>query len=475
MRAKLDAWVEAHAQEILAETRAILQIPSVKERETVEPGAPFGKPVAEALRHTLALCSRLGMQTEGFDGYAGHAEFGGGAEIVGMLGHLDVVPAGDGWTHDPWAADVADGFLWGRGTSDDKGPTYAALFGAKAVLDVCAAEGVTLSRRIRLIFGCDEESGWECMAHYFGAAGQAKPTVAFTPDAYFPLVYAEKGSFTGVAERPVTPSPEGDGAGALRIATLRSGLRPNMVPADAAATLTGPADLLDSAAHALEAMPGIAAVSRLRGELLVTAEGKSAHGSTPEQGVNAAVLLLRALSGVPGLAAEDADWTADLAGRADTAGAGVGIAGQDDVTGPLTSNLGVVEYVDGTVRAAFNVRYPATWESDDVTGRFRASLARTGWSVPPFKVTPPLYVPQDQEPVRTLLSVYREQTGDTETAPLTIGGRTYATTVAPVGVAFGAAMPGDPDVAHQADERFAVERLIQCAKIYAHALYELAK
>jgi succinyl-diaminopimelate desuccinylase len=471
-REQIEGWVDAHRDTVIAETQAILRIPSVEEKGSVGPGAPFGRPVADALEHTLALCARLGMQTQNFDGYAGHAEFGAGDEAVAMLGHLDVVPAGKGWTKEPFGGEVSDGWLWSRGASDDKGPTYAALFGAAAVAELIREGKLPApKRRIRLIFGCDEESGWQCMAHYFGAAGQPKPTYAFTPDADFPLVYAEKGSFTGIVAR----SAPADEQAAVRVAAFDSGLRPNMVPDEAVATLTGDPTPLDAAARALADLPGID-VQLDADSLVVLAKGKGAHGATPEQGDNAAVKLARALTesgAVPGFAVTDADWLADVARRGAPDGSTVGIGGSDDVTGPLTCNLGVVTLENGEVRATFNVRYPATWDGEETLAKFAASVGETGWRVAEQHHTPPLYVPQDAEPVRTLLRVYREHTGD-QSAPHTMGGRTYATTVAPVGVAFGAAMPGDPEVAHQADERFAVERLIQCAKIYGHALYELA-
>jgi succinyl-diaminopimelate desuccinylase len=471
LREELENWVEQHRHDIISATQRILRVPSVTDPATVAPNAPFGRAIADALEQTLSLCAELGMQTENFGGYAGHAEFGEGAEIAAMLGHLDVVPAGDDWTCDPWGGEVRDGFLWGRGASDDKGPTYAALFGAKAVLDVTQAAGIRLSRRIRLIFGCDEESLWRCMEHYFGAAGQPKPTVAFTPDADFPLVHAEKGSFTAVTEKSLP------GDGAIRVASLESGLRPNMVPDKAVALLVGNADALEQVAHRLDQMPGLSAEFGDQ-DLAVRASGVAAHGASPASGDNAATKLLRALTDAASAAAKavsrDFQWAADLAARGAPDGAGVGIAGKDDVTGPLTSNLGIVSVANGTARATFNIRYPATWDGDETIARFRASLAETGWAIIELHHTPPLYVPVDQEPVKTLLRVYREHTGDMR-PPKTMGGRTYATSVAPAGVAFGAAMPGDPDTAHQADERFSVERLIQAAKIYAHALYEMAK
>lgn len=460
MKEFLDAWVDAHQDEIIAETQAILHIPSVEEKATVGPDAPFGKPIADALRYTLQLCERLGMRTENFGGYAGHAEFGQGGEIIAMLGHLDVVPVGADWTKDPWGAVIEDGWLYARGSADDKGPSYAALFGAKAVLDLCAEKGITLSRRIRLIFGCDEESGWQCMTHYFGPAGQPKPTYAFTPDATFPVVYAEKGSFTAVIEKHV-------GTSVLR--EFRSGLRANMVPDEAEALL----DLGAETLAALTKTEGIS-VSAVGSGSRVFARGKSAHGARPFLGINAAMKLMETLASIEGISPEQAEWMRDLCGRGATDGSGVGIAGKDEITTPLTCNLGLVQYEQGVVRATFNVRYPAQWDGDETLKKFTDSIATTGWSVAEMSHTPALYVPPDAEPVETLLRVYREHTGDMQ-PPRTMGGRTYATTVAPIGVAFGAGLPDDKEVAHQADERFPIDRLILAAKIYAHALYELAK
>ncbi len=472
MKQQIETWVDAHQDEIIAETQTVLRIPSVEEETTRGAGAPFGRPLADALEHTLALCARLGMKTENFDGYAGHAEFGEGEEIVAMLGHLDVVPPGTGWTKEPFGAVIEDGQLYARGASDDKGPTFAALFGAKAVLDGLAASGEKLSRRVRLIFGCDEESGWQCMDHYFGAAGQPKPDLAFTPDAEFPLIYAEKGAFTGIATRTVESS---NGGGALSVAAFQSGLRVNMVPGDAEATLTGDDSALHAAAERLAGTPYVT-VEPVGddGLLRVHAKGRAAHASTPDHGENAAVRLLQALSSLPGLADADRAWAADLAARAPTDGSGVNIAGRDDVSGPLTCNLGIVSKQNGQVRASFNVRYPVTHDGDDLRSRFTAALVPAGWQTEFVGGMEPLFVPQDEEPVKTLLRVYREHTGDLS-APRTMGGRTYATAVAPRGVAFGAALPGDPEVAHQADEHIAVARILQCAKIYGHALYELAK
>jgi succinyl-diaminopimelate desuccinylase len=166
-----------------------------------------------------------GHENRNFDGYAGHAEFGEGEEIVAMLGHLDVVPPGTGGRRSRSARSSKTGRLYARGASDDKGPTFAACSARRRSWTVWPRRRKTVAP-CRLIFGCDEESGWQCMDHLFRAAGQPKPDLAFTPDADFPLIYAEKGAFTGVASERLTAA-----GGALTVAAFQSGLRVNMVPA----------------------------------------------------------------------------------------------------------------------------------------------------------------------------------------------------------------------------------------------------
>src|SRR5262249_22708073 len=185
-----------------------------------EPNAPFGKPAREALDYTLALCERLGFRTKDVDGYAGHAEFGEGAEMVAALGHLDVVPEGDRWSKAPHGAEIEDGYIYARGCADDEGPTYAALFGAKALMD----SGLPLKRRVRLVFGCNEESGFGCVKHYWEVAKEERPVYAFTPDACFPLIYAEKGIANLVLEKAL-PQEEAP----VRIVRAYVGRRPHMV------------------------------------------------------------------------------------------------------------------------------------------------------------------------------------------------------------------------------------------------------
>ncbi|HZP84729.1 MAG TPA: dipeptidase PepV [Chthonomonadaceae bacterium] len=461
---KLHAWIDSHQDEIVAALQDVLRIPSVQAEPA--PNAPFGKPAREALDYTLALCERLGFRTKDVDGYAGHAEFGEGAEMVAALGHLDVVPEGDRWTKPPYGAVIEDGYIYARGSSDDKGPTYAALFAAKALMD----SGLPLKRRVRLVFGCNEESGFGCVHHYWEVAQEERPVYAFTPDASFPLIYAEKGIANLVLEKEL---PKGDAP--LRIRRAGGGRRPNMVPDSAEALLVGtPEALLGAVAALQKGWDQNVSFEVTEEGVIVRAVGKSAHGSHPTAGDNAVARLARALATLD--LPEKGVWLDFVAETVDPTGAALGIAHTDDVAGPLTSNLGILETTDnGRVRLTYNIRYPVTWNVEALLEANRPVLEKSGWTLAEHHDQPPLYVPLDKEPVATLLRVYQQETGDIESKPGTMGGGTYARAT-PNAVAYGAGFPGAHDgPAHEPDERIAISTVLNAAKIYAHALYELAK
>lgn len=449
-RRQIAQWVDDNRANLLAWTQEVLRIPSVLDRSDSGIGRPFGRHCAEVLETALSVCERNGMRVRNFDGYAGHAEFGpeDAPEYVAILGHLDVVPAGNGWTKDPFGAEISEGWIWGRGALDDKGPTMAALAGALAVKEL----GLPLRHRVRVIFGCDEENEWRCMEHYFGAGGQAKPLMGFTPDAGFPLYFAEKGALTAVLERPVDVP---------WLTRFQSGLAANMVPAEAEAVIDSEREIAPANRSYVNVLP-------TESGAIWRSTGRSAHGATPAAGRNAAVRLAMSLRQIG-----SSDALEQLIRVARIDGSGLGIAGADSVSGRLTLNCGVVELREGVLRATVNIRFPVTWDSGEFEARFRNSVDALGWTVARCDVTPPLYVPVDAEPVKTLMQVYRAQTGS-RAKPRAMGGRTYATTIEPFGVAFGPSMPGDESRAHQPDERFAVERFLQCCAIYGEATARLA-
>ncbi|MBC7529785.1 MAG: dipeptidase PepV [Chthonomonadaceae bacterium] len=462
---KLYDWVDAHHNEIVEALQGVLQIRSL-EAPAVGDNAPFGQPVRDALDYTLTLCDSLGFTTKDVDGYAGHAEMGSGEKMVMAMGHLDVVPEGEGWRYEPYGATIENGFIYARGASDDKGPTYAALFGAKAILD-CE---LPISKRIRVLFGCNEESGFKCVEHYWGMAKEEVPEYAFTPDASFPLIYAEKGIATFVLEKEL-PTEERP----LKIASASGGLRPNMVPESAVATLLGETEALDAAEELLTRFWD-KNITFVRGAETITvmAQGKSAHGARPTLGDNAIARLARALAELD--LAEKEVWLDFVAETVDTTGVALGIDAKDDVAGRLTCNMGILEYTpEGKVRVTYNIRYPVKSTLSELVSGNKPVLEKYGWTLAKTDDSVPLYVPLDKDPVKTLLKVYREATGDTTSQPGTMGGGTYARAT-PNAVAFGAAFPGGTDgPAHEPDERIAIETLLNATKIYAQSLYELAK
>lgn len=465
---QLDAWIDARSEEIVQAAQGLLRIPSVK-GEPMD-NAPFGLECRRALDFALNLTRPYGLTTKNVDGYAGHAEWradgvAADAPIVGVLAHVDVVPEGDGWGHPPYGAEVHDGKIYARGASDDKGPAIAGMFAVLALKEC----GVPLTHRVRLILGADEESGFGCVKHYF--EHEEMPATGFTPDAMFPLCYAEKGIANVTLARAAPPEGR-----RIHVVSLRGGRRPNMVPDFAECILAGAPGTWAATIARLNAVVG-ANTEELDGgtKLRVTAKGISAHGSTPTAGVNAVVVLCDALLLLDheedqiDLVRQIRNWGEDDKGEA------LGIKGADDIAGPLTNNLGVCEYAEGQVALTFNIRYPVTWNSDTLRAKLEAGIAGSGFAIEKLTDQPPLYIPLDDPLVSTLLQVYRDETGDTETPPRTMGGGTYARAMRK-GVAYGPGFPGgyEGGGAHEVDECWPVDHLMRAAKIYAKALARLA-
>jgi succinyl-diaminopimelate desuccinylase len=459
-----DKWIDEHRDEIIEKTQGVLRINSVGGPES-GPNEPFGPGCAEALDYVLNLGRERGMSVKNVDGYAGHIEYGEGDEYIAVLAHLDVVPVGSGWSYPPFGAEIHDGKIFARGAIDDKGPGMAALFGLFAV----QASGLPLSKKVRVIFGLDEETNWRCMDHYFEK--EPLPIGGFTPDADFPLIYAEKGILCFNLSQPRRDNLS---SAPVQVLELAGGSRVNMVPDSCRVRLAVQGDVQAVAAQLEEAAKSQdmkVEVSVQDREISLFVYGVSAHGAAPHTGVNAVVLAGKLLAG---LQTADADlWK--LLSEIDTDGDRVGVKMTCDVTGPLTCNLGVAK-VDGQEAVfTFNLRFPVDKTDEQMLEILREKMGPEGFSVADSGDAnmKPLYVPKESEIVSKLLAVYEEATGE-KAEPITIGGGTYARAI-PNAVAFGPLFHGQEETAHQKDEYWAVEDLIRCAKIYAKAIYELAK
>lgn len=409
------------------------------------PGAPFGAGTKEALNRFLSLAASFGMRVKDLDGYCGYAEIGEG-ELLGIPFHLDTVPFGSDWSKSPLgeiAEEEGNAVIYGRGTEDDKGPAVAVLYALKSLLD----EGRTPRRRIRLIAGLNEESGWKCIEHYLER--EEIPALAFSPDADFPVINCEK----GVCHLALTlPLPD-------EVAFFRGGERVNMVADRSEMEVKTLSDASFS-----KCLKGGIKVKFVEDGYRLFAEGVSAHGSTPEKGENAILKILYAVK-------SSSEFLADLYDALHaTDGSGLGIALSDEKSGALTMNVGRAETRDGKITFSLDIRYPVTYREEEILSRIKDALPQAELSVSGRHN--PLYVDPDSELVASLLAAYNEVTGEKRTA-ISIGGATYARAF-PNAVAFGPVFPGEESRIHQKDESIRVDAFVKCAEIYRAALEKLA-
>lgn len=454
MDVKLNAIIESMHDEMIDTLQKWIRVPSVKGEAA--PGAPFGKEVRSMLDMALADCEQMGFKTQNFDGYIAHADLGEGSDedALAILAHLDVVPEGDGWKYPPYGAVIENGRMYGRGTSDDKGPAVAALYAMKAVKDA----GIPLRRKVRLILGCDEESGWEDIAHYNKVA--TMPRMGFSPDASYPIINIEKGICR--LELHGVLSNEG-----LQVIAFNNGERPNVIPGRASALVVGDAATVAQAEAAAKKLDIPAEVQLTDKGVSITVTGISGHAAYPETARNAngeMLLLLREL-GVQG----DLCLLADKIGL-DYKGEGLEISVSDGISGYLTCNLGIIRAGEGGVYATLDIRYPVMTNPDMIIKNVSASLP--GMRVDAMEVKEPHHVPAGSELVQNLLDAYHEVTGY-ERKCLYTGGGTYARSLQE-GVAFGASFPQNEDLAHQANEYADIEGLYKNIKIFALAIVKLA-
>ena len=395
------------------------------------PRTPFGEGAAKCLADFLALAAGMGFETHNYDNYVGEVIFGEGEEFA-ILCHLDVVPAGEGWTHDPFGGEISDGKIWGRGTTDDKGPAVCALYALKALKD----EGFVPGKKIKLIVGCNEECGWRCIEHYNEVAHM--PETGFSPDADFPVIYGEKGilqlRFHFVFVRAL-------------FLYMQGGSAPNMV-----------CSYCEVLPRSIQIPKAESFGLKIKGKKLICI-GKSAHGSTPELGENAMLPLLKYFEHIP-----DIKNVIDCLFRDK-----YGLKKLHDETGYLTLSPDLIKYRRGELQVVCDIRYPATLPLSAVTEK----LSEMGVKYETLRHQEPLMQDKNGTLVKELLAAYEAYTGE-KAQPLAIGGGTYARALR-CGVAFGPEMEGDEPVIHQANEYITLERVEMLLNIYADALKRLTK
>lgn len=450
------AWLKDHEEDLVNDLRELLKIPSLEAEAA--PNAPFGLENRRALDFMLAKAKERGLSTYDLEGYCGWGEFGQGDKMVMVLGHLDVVPIGPGWKHEPFGAEIDEGYIYARGAADDKGPTVASFYAALALMHTKPE----LACRVRLVFGCNEESGFGCVHRYMET--EEAPTFGVAPDGGWPLIHAEKGIANFVLQ---VPTIKGD----FELISIDGGQRPNIVIDHCVAVLK----VADSVRAEIEANLADAWDKNVtwtwQGDLLkIDAKGKAAHGSWPYGGDSAAIRAMRLIAEIAPLSCSEA--YEELFSRAHIGGNGMGIPGSDEPSGPLTANLGIIETNEGRVSMTMNVRYPVTFSGDDLKKKVEDHLAslKMEWKLADFHDSKPLYFPLDHPLVGAIVESYKEETGE-EGKPGVMGGGTYARAV-PNSVAIGTGWLGDGP-AHENDERIKIEHLHKMARIYVRILDRL--
>ena len=428
-----------YKDDFLKDLNTLVSYESVRDESTKAENAPFGKNCRDVLDAMLDMAKRDGFEAKDIDGYAGVVEYGQGEETFGVLGHLDIVPLGEGWTKDPLKVTLENGYIFGRGVMDDKGPALAGYYALKMIRDL----NIPLKKRVMLITGCDEESGMECMNYYVDHA--EVPQMGFVPDANFPVIYGEKGGLhVGLVSSDATV-----------IKKLHAGSRPNIVIGKADVTVDVMSYQQEDLFKFYCATQGVkGSIKRSEDGVTLHIDGAFAHAAMPYNGVNAAVLLLNFIG-----EAYDDQLSKDLYFLLkDWMGKPVGIEKDGLYMSFLTMNTGIVNMENNETDILIDIRYPNDAACANLTSNIKAENRGD---------SKPLFVDPDSRLVKDLMSVYQKYTGDTFSCPITIGGGTYARKFENF-VSYGPELPNEvieTDAfvggCHQRDEGIKLDNLLQ--------------
>ena len=463
-RSAVRSWIEEHQEEMLADLMALMRIDSSAGEP--EEGAPFGLGVKRVFDEMAGILKRSGFSPIDYDGCCMAADFSDAPKELDILCHLDVVPGQEGWqVTEPFVPRILDGQLYGRGSSDDKGPAVAALYALRAIREL----GLPMEKSARLILGGCEESGDEDMERYYRDEPYAPCTIS--PDSDFPVVNVEKGImgiiFTGEVQDDQVES-------GVKVLSLHAGLAPNMIPSLAEAKVLGLDERAAEMAVAEAERDGLSVSMENGGDALtVTVTGTGCHASTPELGVNALTGLLRLLEGL------DLDRGSEGAVRAlnrlfpfgESNGRSLGVEMSDETAGALTLAFTVLHWEDGALTGKIDARTPLCAAEENCLEPAVSALEKAGFRVLEAHMAKPHYIPADSPLVQTLLASYEAVTG-VRKEPRAIGGCTYIHGF-PNAAAFGCMEPEVDNRIHGQDEFIDIDHLLDCACILAEAILRI--
>ena len=451
----VEAYVEANRENIVRDIKRLVDIPSVEGEPA--PGAPFGPGPKAALEEGLKLAAEMGLATRNCEDHMGWAQLEGEdkEKYIATITHLDVVPEGNGWDTDPYDMQVRDGWLLGRGVTDDKGPSVLCLYALKFLKE----HNIPLRYTVRALLGANEETGMLDVDYYL--KNYPAPVFCFSPDAEFPLCNGEKGHYGASLVSPVCG---GD------ILEFEGGVANNAIPDRASA-------LVRADFAALKEREGIT-LEQEEGGVRVRGWGKSGHAAEPAGTINAIALVVNYLldNGI-GNEAETAYLKVLKMLHDSTDGSAIGIDSDDGQFSPLTVIGGVMRIRDGRMVQTIDSRFPTSTSGEKITAQLQKA-AGTAATVEGVSAAEPVYISADAAPIRALINTYNDITGE-NAEPFTMGGGTYARHF-PVGVSFGperldTVLPAFAGPIHGANEGANLEQLLQALKIYIVALVEQQK
>ena len=461
----LKEYIDTHFDETLEGISKLIKIKTVKDTPRVD--APFGKNLKFALEEILKIAKSLGFKTKNLDNYIGYAEIGEGEDYIGILGHIDVVPEGDikNWSVLPYSATIKDGVLISRGALDNKGPIISALYAVKALKET----NPNFNKRVRVIFGTNEESGDEDIKYYLKY--EKPPKYAFTPDGRFPVIFSEKGIYTFSY---LTNFDFNN----TKVVQLSSGSKSNIIPEKAEVVLK---DIDEKSVE--ELINNIEKKSKCKfyiskvdsGYIKIEVVGKSGHASHPERGINSILgmyLLLNNILTEKDSLKEFVSFINSNIGET-TDGKLLGVDCKNQETGDLTISAGISKIVDNQVYVKFNIRYPFTTSKDELDRKLGEKVKGSKIIFRSENNNNPLYFPKDSILVKTLQRVYKQMTNRDE-EPAALGGGTYAKLM-PNTVAFGPNFKEFNGNPHGFDEYIELKMLKEGMEIYARAILELGK
>lgn len=460
---RAEEFVKKNLPDMIEDLKNLISIPTVYNPEHASEGKPFGPEVADGLEWILDKAADMGMEAKNIDGYAGEITVGNGDNMIGVLLHEDVVPAGDGWDCEPFIPHIEGDKLFGRGSSDDKGPLISSMYAVKYLKD----EGkIPQDTSIRMIIGTNEEEAWECLNYYVDHVNRL-PDYSIVPDGYFPLIFCEKGLLdVNMSINAVANDTD------IKVIALKGGSGRSVVPGKAMITLEADEALLEKiAAEAI--IKDEFEVDLDDNRLDIYVEGKSTHAMQPEKGLNAISVLLDFMGKVEySISIGDAIKKYNDCIGMTYNGELLNINFKDELSGLLTFNVGVIEYKDEKLYIEANLRYPASMKKEYVVDELLKNCEANGFDAEIVEYLPPVYINPESDFMKILLGVYQEETGDYETEAFAIGGATYARGI-PNAVAFGPLFPYETELAHEANEFISIKSLEKMTLIYIKALEKL--